>query len=211
MELKFGIGRSSLQGRQNLLARARGLAWIGGRVPNVFARNTAAPELSMTVKGQEFPAYDPRGIQGMGLAYATPIVAPATCAATRFRPRFWEFPRRRTHLTTAGKPGLVKAFQDATAAVDSAGLCVFTTFAWTMDDIAPQVDGACEGDWYRPDDGSGRADLESGAGFQWKRVSQLPTIICLLVCPRKAQVRTSRGSGQRAGPDVAGVLSVAWL
>jgi aldehyde:ferredoxin oxidoreductase len=28
-------------------------------------------ELSMTVKGQEFPAYDPRGIQGMGLAYAT--------------------------------------------------------------------------------------------------------------------------------------------
>ena len=29
------------------------------------------PELSMTVKGQEFPAYDPRGIQGMGLTYAT--------------------------------------------------------------------------------------------------------------------------------------------
>ena len=29
------------------------------------------PELSMTVKGQEFPAYDPRGIQGIGLAYAT--------------------------------------------------------------------------------------------------------------------------------------------
>jgi aldehyde:ferredoxin oxidoreductase len=25
----------------------------------------------MTVKGQEFPAYDSRGIQGMGLAYAT--------------------------------------------------------------------------------------------------------------------------------------------
>ncbi|MGC8001620.1 aldehyde ferredoxin oxidoreductase C-terminal domain-containing protein, partial [Salmonella enterica] len=29
------------------------------------------PELSMSVKGQEFPAYDSRGIQGMGLAYAT--------------------------------------------------------------------------------------------------------------------------------------------
>ena len=29
------------------------------------------PELSMAVKGQEFPAYDPRGIQGMGLGYAT--------------------------------------------------------------------------------------------------------------------------------------------
>ncbi|HBC08741.1 MAG TPA: hypothetical protein DC046_14360, partial [Rhodospirillaceae bacterium] len=29
------------------------------------------PELSMSVKGQEFPAYDGRGIQGMGLTYAT--------------------------------------------------------------------------------------------------------------------------------------------
>ena len=29
------------------------------------------PELSMGVKGQEFPAYDGRGIQGIGLAYAT--------------------------------------------------------------------------------------------------------------------------------------------
>jgi len=41
----------------------------------------------------------------------------------------------------------VKAFQDATAAVDSSGLCVFTTFAWTLEDIAPQVDAACEGGW----------------------------------------------------------------
>jgi aldehyde:ferredoxin oxidoreductase len=29
------------------------------------------PEFSMTVKSQEYPAYDPRGIQGMGLTYAT--------------------------------------------------------------------------------------------------------------------------------------------
>ncbi len=48
---------------------------------------------------------------------------------------------------TDGKPALVKAFQDATAAVDSAGICVFTTFAWTLNDIAPQVDAACEGEW----------------------------------------------------------------
>jgi aldehyde:ferredoxin oxidoreductase len=29
------------------------------------------PDLSMSVKGQEFPAYDGRAIQGIGLAYAT--------------------------------------------------------------------------------------------------------------------------------------------
>ena len=36
----------------------------------------------------------------------------------------------------------MKAFQDATSAVDSTGLCVFTTFAWTLEDIAPQIDAA---------------------------------------------------------------------
>ena len=50
-------------------------------------------------------------------------------------------------MVTEGKAALVKAFQDATAAVDSSGLCVFTTFAWTLDDIAPQVDAAIPGDW----------------------------------------------------------------
>ncbi|GAG28180.1 unnamed protein product, partial [marine sediment metagenome] len=50
-------------------------------------------------------------------------------------------------LVTDGKAGLVKAFQDATAAVDSSGLCIFTTFAWTLDDIAPQIDGALPGEW----------------------------------------------------------------
>ena len=56
-------------------------------------------------------------------------------------------PVKTDPLTTDGKPELVKAFQDATAAVDSSGLCVFTTFAWTLEDIAPQVDAACEGGW----------------------------------------------------------------
>ena len=41
----------------------------------------------------------------------------------------------------------MKAFQDATAAVDSSGLCVFVTFAWTLENIAPQIDAACEGEW----------------------------------------------------------------
>jgi len=56
-------------------------------------------------------------------------------------------PEKTDPAVTEGKAGLVKAFQDATAAVDSMGLCVFTTFAWTLDNMAPQMDAACEGDW----------------------------------------------------------------
>jgi aldehyde:ferredoxin oxidoreductase len=42
---------------------------------------------------------------------------------------------------------MLKAFQDLTAVVDSAGICLFTTFAWGLSDIQPQIQAACEGDW----------------------------------------------------------------
>ena len=105
------------------------------------------PELSMSVKGQEFPAYDGRGIQGIGLAYATSNRGACHLRGYTIASEVLGIPEKTDPLVSDGKAGLVKAFQDATAAVDSTGLCVFTTFAWTLNDIAPQVDGACEGGW----------------------------------------------------------------
>ncbi len=105
------------------------------------------PELSMTVKGQEFPAYDPRGIQGMGLTYATSNRGACHLRSYTVASEVLGIPEKTDPLTTDGKAALVKAFQDATAAVDSSGLCIFTTFAWTLEDIAPQIDAACEGEW----------------------------------------------------------------
>jgi aldehyde:ferredoxin oxidoreductase len=105
------------------------------------------PELSMTVKGQEFPAYDPRGIQGMGLTYATSNRGACHLRGYTVASEVLGIPEKTDPAVTEGKAGLVKAFQDATAAVDSMGLCVFTTFAWTLDNMAPQMDAACEGEW----------------------------------------------------------------
>ena len=105
------------------------------------------PELSMSVKGQEFPAYDPRGIQGIGLAYATSNRGACHLRGYTIASEILGIPEKTDPLESEGKAGLVKAFQDATAAVDSTGLCVFTTFAWTLEDIAPQVNAACEGEW----------------------------------------------------------------
>jgi len=105
------------------------------------------PDLSMTVKSQEFPAYDPRGIQGMGLAYATSNRGACHLRGYTVASEVLGIPIKTDPLVTEGKAELVKAFQDATAAVDSSGLCVFTTFAWTLEDIAPQIDAACEGKW----------------------------------------------------------------
>ncbi|WP_299020408.1 aldehyde ferredoxin oxidoreductase family protein [uncultured Tepidimonas sp.] len=101
------------------------------------------PELSMSVKGQEFPAYDSRGIQGMGLAYATSNRGACHLRGYTVASEVLGIPIKTDPLTTEGKPELVKAFQDATAAFDSAGICIFTSFAWTLADVAPQVAAAC--------------------------------------------------------------------
>ncbi|NDG41248.1 MAG: aldehyde ferredoxin oxidoreductase [Betaproteobacteria bacterium] len=101
------------------------------------------PELSMSVKGQEFPAYDARGIQGMGLAYATSNRGACHLRGYTVSSEVFGIPVKTDPLVADGKPELVKAFQDVTAAFDSAGLCIFTSFAWGLADVAPQVAAAC--------------------------------------------------------------------
>ena len=101
------------------------------------------PELSMSVKGQEFPAYDGRAIQGIGLAYATSNRGACHLRGYTIASEVLGIPVKTDPVESEGKPELVKAFQDATAAFDSSGLCVFTTFAWGVADLAPQLQAAC--------------------------------------------------------------------
>jgi aldehyde:ferredoxin oxidoreductase len=146
LQLKFGSAEALSQAVE-LTGKAEG---FGKELGLGSARLTAKygkPELSMTVKSQEFPAYDPRAIQGMGLTYATSNRGACHLRSYTVSSEILGVPEKTDPLVTDGKAELVKAFQDATAAVDSSGLCVFTTFAWTLDDIAPQVDAACEGGW----------------------------------------------------------------
>ena len=105
------------------------------------------PELSMSVKGQEFPAYDSRGIQGMGLAYATSNRGACHLRGYTVASEVLGIPVKTDPLVSEGKPELVKAFQDATASFDSSGLCIFTTFAWGLQDLAPQLTAACGEDY----------------------------------------------------------------
>ena len=105
------------------------------------------PDLSMSVKGQEFPAYDSRGIQGMGLAYATSNRGACHLRGYTVASEVLGIPVKTDPLVTEGKAGLVKAFQDATSVFDSAGVCVFTTFAWTLADLAPQLAAACSSEF----------------------------------------------------------------
>jgi len=146
--LDLGFNRAdTLVALAELTAKGEGFGKDIGLGSKRLCEKYGMPDLSMTVKGQEFPAYDPRAIQGMGLAYATSNRGACHLRGYTVASEVLGIPVKTDPLVTEGKAELVKAFQDATAAVDSAGLCVFTTFAWSMENIAPQVDTACEGDW----------------------------------------------------------------
>ncbi len=84
------------------------------------------PEVFMGSKGQEFPAYDPRGFQGMGVAYAT-------CNRGGCHLRAWtpgpESSGEMDPHTTAGKGEWVAKQQNRTTAHDSTGICLFVAGA----------------------------------------------------------------------------------
>ena len=99
------------------------------------------PDLSMTVKGQEFAAYDGRSMQGMGLAYAT-----SNRGACHLRADPYGHDFETTEIE--GKAKIVAETQRVTAFMDSSGLCLFPAgCGWGTEDYCELVDLVCEGDW----------------------------------------------------------------
>jgi aldehyde:ferredoxin oxidoreductase len=93
-----------------------------------LAEHYGHPELSMSVKKQEMPAYDPRAFKGIGLEYATSNRGACHVRGYTISPEALSWPSAVDRLEYDGKAGLVKTFQDFTAVVDSAGMCLFTFF-----------------------------------------------------------------------------------
>ncbi len=146
IEAPFGSA-AALARLAEMTARGEGFGKVIGLGSKRLCEKYGHPELSMSVKGQEFPAYDSRGIQGMGLAYATSNRGACHLRGYTVASEVLGIPVKTDPHTTEGKPALVKAFQDATAVFDSAGICIFTSFAWSLADVQPQLQAACEGDW----------------------------------------------------------------
>ena len=142
IDAKFGSAQA-LAHFVDITARGEGFGKEIGQGSARLCAKYGHPELSMSVKGQEFPAYDGRGIQGMGLTYATSNRGACHLRSYTVASEVLGIPVKTDPLTAEGKPELVIAFQDATAAFDSAGICIFTSFAWGLADVAPQVAAAC--------------------------------------------------------------------
>jgi aldehyde:ferredoxin oxidoreductase len=142
IEAPFGSAKA-LCHLAEITARSEGFGKDMGLGSKRLTEKYGHPELSMSVKGQEFPAYDGRVIQGIGLGYATSNRGACHLRGYTIASEVLGIPVKTEPTDTEGKPELLKAFQDATAAFDAAGICIFTSFAWTLNDVAPQVQAAC--------------------------------------------------------------------
>jgi aldehyde:ferredoxin oxidoreductase len=121
------------------------------------ARAAAAlghPEIAMACKGQAVPAYDPRGLKGMGLGYATSNRGACHLRAYVAAAELGVVPGEAEPmdpLEWRGKGELVKVFQDLHAFSDSLDFCKFSAFAEDAGHYADQYATAL-GVAFGPDD-----------------------------------------------------------
>lgn len=99
-----------------------------------YAKSKGHPELSMSVKGLELPAYDPRGAYGMALAYATSNRGGCHLRAYPISHEILRKPVATDRFSFEGKARIIKIAEDLNAVVDSLTACKFVFFAVTLEE-----------------------------------------------------------------------------
>jgi len=119
-----------------MAAFRQGLGYWIGEGSRKMCEHYGAPEISMSVKGLEMPAYDPRGAKGIGLNYAT--ANRGGCHVTGYTIAA-EVLGDVDRFTIEGKAELTKTFQDFTSIVNSCVNCLFLTFALGLNEYAEMI------------------------------------------------------------------------
>jgi len=104
-----------------------------------LAESYGHPEYSMTAKKQEMPAYDPRGVQGVGIEYATSNRGGCHVRGYTIAVEVLGNPVKMDNLALEGKAELTITFQNLTAALDASGACLFSTFGLGADELAEML------------------------------------------------------------------------
>jgi len=109
------------------------------------------PELSMSAKGLEMPAYDPRGLQGQGLLYATSNRGGCHMRGNMIGLEVLGLPKLIDRFQVQGKSSFVILNQNSNAAIDSLVLCKFTNMG-VADEYFARVLSAVTGVQYATTD-----------------------------------------------------------
>jgi len=99
-----------------------------------LAEQHGQPQLSMSVKGLELPAYDPRGAYGMALAYCTSNRGGCHLRAYPISHEILRKPVATDRFSFAGKARIIKIAEDTNATIDSLVACKFSFFAASLEE-----------------------------------------------------------------------------
>lgn len=150
LELRFGQGEDLLQALR-LMATKKGHAKRIGKGGQALAEEYGQSKRFMGVKGLPMAPFDPRGIQGMGLHFATCNYGPHHLYAYTFIDEVLSVHEAFDPWSTEGKPELVKRYQDMTAVMDSLGLCNWPLMGLKFNNFVPMIN-SCLGTEYKADD-----------------------------------------------------------
>ncbi|MBN2078371.1 MAG: aldehyde ferredoxin oxidoreductase family protein [Spirochaetes bacterium] len=93
-------------------------------------------DLSMSVKGLELAAYDPRGAYGMALAYAVSTRGACHLRAYPIAHEILRKPVATDRFSFSGKARIIKISEDTNAAADSLTACRFLFLAASLEEYA---------------------------------------------------------------------------
>jgi aldehyde:ferredoxin oxidoreductase len=101
-----------------------------------YAESIGKAELSMSVKGLELPAYDPRGAYGMALAYCTSNRGGCHLRAYPVSHEILRKPVATDRFSFDGKARIISIAEDTNAAIDSLVACKFSFFGASLEEYA---------------------------------------------------------------------------
>ena len=149
-DLQFGRADLLLQTVEDIAFR-RGLgAELADGSKRLAARH-GMPEVAIQTKGLEFPAYDPRGMQGQGLLYATSNRGACHLRGNMLGPELLGAPKMLDRHAYRGKAGIQIVLQHTDAVIDSIGMCKFVNYA-IGDDFFARFISAVTGIHYEEQD-----------------------------------------------------------
>lgn len=125
-ELKAGIIKAN--GLESLLSEIGEGAELGNGARR-YLSGIGRKDLSMDVKGLELGGFDPRGIKGQALAYATSSHGGDYLTAFMVGPEVLGKPVSLNRLSLKGKAGILQVFENLTAVLDSFVFCPYSGFA----------------------------------------------------------------------------------
>jgi aldehyde:ferredoxin oxidoreductase len=144
----YGEARGEFLISDDILDMVRKIAYREGEGDKLaegskrYCESIGKPGLSMSVKGLEMPAYDPRGSYGMALAYGTSNRGACHLRAYPISQEILRKPVATDRFSFDGKARLIKISEDTNAVVDSLSVCKFAFLGASIEEYAQLLAGA---------------------------------------------------------------------